>query len=192
MAKQGLRWLVPQSSSSFQLLVCLAMIGAGFNFDDLKSTVVFLYAYHYIMMALKAFFRLFIHQDRDEDVCLAIGIFNAVTQVVLQFWGFSAVSRFTWQNNNSCENTPTVISAIIIVGIELVLVVIMLVNIYKQLAPRISKCLSKKRPQSDEMKPTNSRTPRDNNEPSEDKDALLTSTNQNTTDTENEIDPKIY
>ena len=63
----------------------------------------------------------------------------------------------------------------------------MLVNIYKQLAPRMSKCLSGKRPQSDEMKPTNSRTPRDNNEPSEDLDALLTSTNQNTTDTENEI-----
>ena len=185
MAEQGLRWLVP---GLMQIPVCLALIGAGFAFDDLESTVMFLYAYHYIMMALKALFRFFIHQDRDEDVCLAIAIFNAVTQVILQCWGFRAVCGFIWQNNNSCENTPTIISAIIIVGIELILVVIMLVNIYNsKLGARMSKCLSGKRPQSDEMKATNSRTPRDNNEPSEDQEALITSNNQNTTDTENEI-----
>ena len=83
-----------------------------------------------------------------------------------------------WQNkNNSCEKTNTVISAIIIVTIELVLVV----KICKKLGPRISKQLFGKRPQ----KCTNSRTPEDKNELNEDQDSLLTA---NITDAENEID----
>ena len=172
MAAKGLRWIVPMVPGLMQIPVCLALIFAGFNFENWTSTVMFLYAYHYIMMALKAFFRFFFQQDCEEDVCLPIKIFNAVTQLILQCWGLIAVSAFVWKNdNNSCEKPPTVISAIIIVGIELGLVVITFVN--------ISKCLWEKRPQ----KSTNSRTPEDNNEPNEDKDGLLTSNNS---DTEND------
>ena len=176
MAGKGLRWLVP---GLMQIPVCLALIGAGFAFDDLESTVMFLYAYHYIMMAFKDFFRFFFHQDEDEVVCLPIRILNPVTQVVLQCWGLSAVSDFLWRNN-SCEETPTVVSAIIIVIIELVWVVIMVVKICELLGARMPKCLWGKRP-------TNSRTPVDNNEPNEDMDGLLTTTNHNNSDTENDI-----
>ena len=198
MAKEEFRWLVP---GLMQIPVCLALIvGVGFNFDDLKSTVMFLYAYHHIMMAFKASFRVFFHQDCDEVVYLPIVMFNAVTQVILQCWGFSIVSTFIWQNNdNSCEKTPTVISAIIIVGIELVLVVIMLVNIYNsQLGARMSKCLLGKRPQSEEMvmdlensqseECTNSRTPVNNDELNEDMVVgLLTTNNHNNSNTENDM-----
>ena len=154
-----LRWLV---TGLMQIPVCLALMGAGFNFDDLKSTVIFLYAFNYIMMAFKAFFRFLLHQDCDEDLWSPIVIFNGVTQVVLQIWGLSGI----WKNNNiSSEETPTVISAIIIVIIELVWVVIMVVKICKRfkLGTRMSKCLWGKRP-------TNSRTPRDNNGPNEDQE----------------------
>ena len=175
----------------FQLPVCLALIGAGFNFEDLKSTVMFLYAFHYIMKAFKAFFRFYFHQDCDEDVWLPIVIVNGVTQVILQSWGCSAVSRFIWQNINSGEKTPTVIFAIIIVGIEWALVVIMLVNIYNsQLGARMSTCFWGERPQSEES--TNSRTPVDNefdnDEPNEDMVRLLTLNTQNNTGTEDDID----
>ena len=149
---------------------------------------MFLYAYHHIMMAFQAFFRFFFHQDCDEVVSLPIVMFNAVIQVILQCWGFGAVSTFIWQNNdNSCEKTPTVISAIIIVGIELGLMVIMFVNIYNsQLGSRMSKCLLGKRPQSEEC--TNSRTPVNNDESNEDMDGLLTTNNHNNSDTENDKD----
>ena len=160
-----LRWLV---TGLMQIPVCLALMGAGFNFDDLKSTVIFLYAFNYIMMAFKAFFRFLIHQDCDEDVWSPMVIFNGVTQVALQIWGLSGI----WKNNNiSSEETPTVISAIIIVIVELVWVVIMVVKICEQLGARMSK-----------MKPTNSRTPRDINETNGDQDGLIN--NQNITDTE--------
>ena len=68
--------------------------------------------------------------------------------------------------------------------IELFLVVSMLVNIYKQLGGRMSKCFLGKSPQRDEMKSTNSRTPKDNNESNKDRVRLLTANNS---DTENEI-----
>ena len=181
MAEQGLRCLVP---GLMQLPVCLALIyGAGFNFGDLKSTVMFLCVFHYIMMAIEAFFQFVFQQDCDEDVWWPIVIINAVTQVVLQILGFSAVSVFVWQHkNNSCKKTPTVIAAIIIVIIELVWVVIMVVKICKRfkLGTRMSKCLWGKRP-------TNSRTPRDNNGPNEDQDGLLTSTNHIYANKENDV-----
>ena len=168
-----------------QLPVCLALIAAGFNFDDLSSTVVFLYAYHYIMMGFKSFFNFFFHQDPNEDVCLPIEIFNTVIRIILQIWSFIGVSgNIIWQNNNNCcEKIPSVIAAIIIVGIELVLVVNMVVKICEKFGARMSKCLWGKRSQNDNLKLTNSRTPRDNNEPNEDQDGLLNSNN-----TENDID----
>ena len=177
---QTKKWLVP---SLMQLPVCFALIAAGFNFDDLSSTVVFLYAYHYIMMAFQASFRFFFHQDPNENVCLPIEIFNTVIRVILQIWSLIGVSgNIIWQNSNDCcEKTPTVIAAIIIVGIELVLVVIMVVNICEKFGARMSNCLWGKRSQNEKLKPTNSRTPRDNNEPNEDQDGLL---NSNNTDTE--------
>ena len=180
MTKQGLTWLVP---GLMQIPVNLALSGVGFNFIDLYSTVLFLYAYHFIMVAFQGFFRFFFHQD-DETACLPIKIFNAGTRVTLQIWGFITVFCFVWQNDyNSCKKT-TVISGIIIVTIELFLVVSMLVNIYKQLGGRMSKCFLGKSPQRDEMKSTNSRTPKDNNESNKDRVRLLTANNS---DTENEI-----
>ena len=188
MAEQRLRWLgLP---GLMQLPVCLALFCAGFHFDDLNSTVAFLYAFHYIMMAFKAFFRYFLHQDGDEDVYWPIVIINAVTQIILQFWGCKAVSGFLWKNDyNSCEKTlTTVISAMVIVGIEWVLVAIMLVKIFNQLelGARMSKCMKS---MSKCMKSTNSRTTRDNNELTEEQvRSLLTANSHDNTDTEKEID----
>ena len=102
MAEKGLRIkCFPGVTGLLQLPVCFAMLGAGFNFDDLSSTVIFLYAYHYIMMALKALIRFFFHQDCNEDGCLPIEIFNSVTRFILQIWGLSAVSIFVWHRGTS-------------------------------------------------------------------------------------------
>ena len=215
MAEQELNWLVP---GLMQLPVCLALNGAGFNFEDLNSTVRFLFAFHYIMMAFKAFFRYLFrylfHQDGDEVfdhppttpmdrkenpdcpyscftdkrykyVYWSIVIFNAVTQIILQIWGCSAVSGFLWKNNyNSCEKTPTtVISAIIIVSIETIECVLAGIMLVK-----IAKCMWEKRPQSDGMNSTNSRTIGDKNGPKEAQRRLLPANNHTDTDTENEID----
>ena len=101
MAGKAFRWLVPMVPGLMQIPVCFGLIGAGFNFDDLSSTVIFLYAYHYIMMASKASFQFFFHQDCNEDGCLPIEIFNSVTRFILQIWGLSAVSIFVWHRGTS-------------------------------------------------------------------------------------------
>ena len=101
MAGKAFRWLVPMVPGLMQIPVCFGLIGAGFNFDDLSSTVIFLYAYHYIMMALKGLFQFFFHQDCEEYACLPIEILNAVTRVILQIWGLSAVSTFVWHRGTS-------------------------------------------------------------------------------------------
>ena len=177
MTKQDLTWLVP---ALMQIPVTLAMMGVGFNFNDLYSTVMFLYAYHFIMMAFKGFFQFFFHQD-DEVACWPIRIFNFVTRVILQIWAFITVFCFVWQNDHN-SSKKTVISGILILTIELVLVGIMVMKIFEKLGAGMSKCF---RPQ---IKPTNSRTPRDNKEPNEDKDGLLTSNTHNNTDTENDTE----
>ena len=66
MTKQGLTWLVP---GLMQIPVNLALSGVGFNFIDLYSTVLFLYAYHFIMVAFQGFFRFFFTKTMKLLVC---------------------------------------------------------------------------------------------------------------------------
>ena len=194
--KLSWKWLVP---GFMQLPVCLGLTAMGFQFEDLKSLVMFLYAFSYIMFTFKAFF----HKDFDEsakDRYWPIAVLDAVIQLGFQLWGFYyvvvGVSKLYNNKNNSSdsfgEENPTFISAILIFVIELVLVgnlvfqlVIMVWKIYKlQWHARLSKYWSKKfleGPQSDETKSTNSKKDVEMVERNEDQNPLL----NKSTDSEN-------
>ena len=49
---------LPLVPGLMQLPVCLALMRIGFQFEDLKSFVMFVYAFHYIMVGLKKFLSL--------------------------------------------------------------------------------------------------------------------------------------
>ena len=143
----SLRRLVP---GIMQIPVCFALMKMGFHFGDLKSLVMFLYAFPYIMLGLEAFF----HKDFDDiakDRYWPIAIFGAVIQLTLQLVGFYYVVDcvFKQYDNKSSdsldEETPTFISAIVILIIELVLIGNIVWKIYKmQRCARMSKYWSEK------------------------------------------------
>ena len=153
-----LRWLVP---GMMQFPVCFVLMILGFKFGDLKSLVMFLYAFPNIILGFKAFF----HKDFDEiakDHYWPIAIFGAVIQLTLQLVGFYYVVDcvFKQYDNKSSvsldEETPNFISAIVIMIIEIVLIVNIVWKIYKlQRCARMSKYWSEKILQvlhSDKMK----------------------------------------
>ena len=83
----SLRWLVP---GMMQPIVCLGLMAMGFQFEDFKSLVMFLYAFSNIMLGFKAVF----HKDFDEiarNRYWPIAMFDAVIHFVLQFLGFCYV-----------------------------------------------------------------------------------------------------
>ena len=174
------RWLVP---GLMQIPVCFVLMAMGFKFGDLKSLVMFLYAFPYIMSGFEAFF----HKDFDDiakDCYWPIAIFDAVIQLGLQTLGFCYVvvfvsKQYAIYNNKSSdsfdEETPTFISCFVILLIELVLVATIFRKIYKlQRCARISKYWSEKILQvlhSDKMKSTNLK--KDVDERNEDENPLL-------------------
>ena len=104
-----LRWLVP---GMMQFPVCFVLMILGFKFGDLKSLVMFLYAFPNIILGFKAFF----HKNFDEiakDHYWPIAIFGAVIQLTLQIVGFYYVADcvFKQYDNKSSdsfdEETPT-------------------------------------------------------------------------------------
>ena len=118
----SLKWLVP---GAMQIPVCLGLMAMGFHFGDMKSLVMFLYAFPYIMLGFEAVF----HKDFDEiskDRYWLIAIFGAVIQLALQLVGLYYVvdcvfKQYKNKSSDSCdEETPTFVSAIVILLIELV------------------------------------------------------------------------
>lgn len=158
-----LRWLVP---GMMQFPVCFVLMILGFKFGDLKSLVMFLYAFPNIILGFKAFF----HKDFDEiakDHYWPIAIFDAVIQLIIQIWGFYYVvdcvsKQYNDKSSNSFdEEMPTLISAFVILIIEVVWIGITIWNIYKlQRCARMSKYWSEKILKvlhSDKMKSTTSK-----------------------------------
>ena len=161
------RWLVP---GLMQIPVCFVLMAMGFKFGDLKSLVMFLYAFPNIMSGFEAFF----HKDFDDiakDCYWPIAIFDAVIQLGLQTLGFCYVVVFVSKHWS--------LSAFVILLVELVLVGTIFRKIYKlQRCARISKYWSEKILQvlhSDKMKSTNSKKEAEIIERNEDEEPLLDS-----------------
>ena len=124
-----------------QIIVCLAAI--GFQFDDLKSWVMFIYVFHSILLGFKALFP-YDYDEFAKDGHGSIVSFNAFIQIVLQSWSSVQVSIFVSKMQFN-EKTHTIISSFVVLFIEWILLGIMCVKIYRQRDARKSKYSSEKR-----------------------------------------------
>ena len=145
MAGRGLRWLFAgllRLPGLIQLLVCLVLWAIGFEFEDLKSWVMFLYVFHSIMLGHTAFFPHDYDEFAQNGHWLIVSL-NDVVEFILQIWSSVFVSIFVykWQfNDKSCEKPHTIpIPALVVLIIEWIFCVITFVKICRQWVARLSK-----------------------------------------------------